>query len=91
LNHQGIEAEYHARKDKVYCWRATRLVMATQAPWLDVPSTKDTNGSSLLDKVAANLKAEAVQAAALATGSSASPAAGAGASPVVSADVTMAD
>jgi hypothetical protein len=81
----------------VYCWRATRLVMATQAPWLDVPSTKDskdtkdTKDTSLLDKVAANLKAEAVQAAALAAGSNASPAASAGASPVVSADVTMAD
>ena len=54
---QGIEAEYHAKKDKVYCWRATRLVMATQSPWLDL-SAKDGE-SSLLDKVAAALQDQA--------------------------------
>lgn len=47
----------------MYCWRATRLVMSSRSPWLDIPS-KDSNGdATLLDKVAAIMKAEAEAAA----------------------------
>jgi len=97
---QGIEAEYHAKKDKVYCWRATRLVMSTRSPWLDIPSKDNNSDASLLDKVAANIKAEAdaataaqganTKAAALEDASSNSPEeVPAVASPVASAEAMV--
>ena len=67
---QGIDDEYHAKHDKQYCWRATRLVMAHHSSWFDPNTTKDVakEGAAklaLLDRVAHTLAAQAkLQAAA---------------------------
>lgn len=47
---QGIDAEYHAKNDKQYCWRAARLVLTHDPKLLDQTAKE----GALLDKVMVN-------------------------------------